>query len=249
MQLLNKNIVIIGASSGIGCSCTNLCYKMGANVILIGRDIEKLNKISISFEKNRFSNYTIDFTNTSNYENVIKDAVQKFGKIDGFLYAVGIDCTMPLKFHTTESLFNIFSINVFSCLQFSSIIAQKKYINIKGASFIFLSSVMGNLGQIGKIAYCATKGALISASKAMALEFADRKIRVNTISPGIVDTEMSNKLFQSISEISRAKIISEHPLGIGAPTDVANLTIFLLSDISSWITGTNIIIDGGYSAK
>jgi NAD(P)-dependent dehydrogenase (short-subunit alcohol dehydrogenase family) len=124
-----------------------------------------------------------------------------------------------------------------------------KYLDENGASFVFISSVMGILGQSGKVAYSSSKGALISGAKAMALELAKKKIRVNCILPGVVETEMSNEMFQKLSEESKKSILEMHPLGLGKPEDIANACAFLLSDASGWITGTNLLVDGGYSAK
>jgi len=107
---------------------------------------------------------------------------------------------------------------------------------------------MGVLGDIGNVAYCSSKGALLSAGKAMALELAAKKIRVNCVLPGVVETEMSKQLFLTISEESRNSILKMHPLGLGKPEDIANACIFLLSDASRWITGTNFYVDGGYSS-
>jgi NAD(P)-dependent dehydrogenase (short-subunit alcohol dehydrogenase family) len=108
---------------------------------------------------------------------------------------------------------------------------------------------MGILGQPGRIGYCSSKGALVSGVKAMSLELAKKNIRVNCILPGVVETEMSNEMFQRLSEESKKEIIDMHPLGLGMPEDIANASAFLLSDAAKWMTGSNLIIDGGYSAK
>jgi NAD(P)-dependent dehydrogenase (short-subunit alcohol dehydrogenase family) len=107
---------------------------------------------------------------------------------------------------------------------------------------------MGILGKEGKVAYCASKSALISGVKAMALELSSKKIRCNTVLPGMIMTEMAEEMFRTLPQSSVDNIISSHPLGLGKPEDVANLAVFLLSDKSSWITGSDFVIDGGYSA-
>ena len=125
---------------------------------------------------------------------------------------------------------------------------EKKYLD-KSSSFIFIASVRGFLGKPGAIGYCSSKGALISGMKAMALELARKGIRVNSISPAIVETEMTKKLFENIPAESKQEIEKMHPLGFGKPDDVANACIYLLSNASKWVTGTNLILDGGYSAQ
>ncbi len=114
---------------------------------------------------------------------------------------------------------------------------------------MFISSVMGSLGQPAKAAYCMSKGGLVAASKALALELANKKIRVNCISPGMVTTEMSSKILDSVSEESANEIKRMHPLGIGDVKDIVNGIEFLLSEKSKWITGIDLLIDGGYSAQ
>jgi NAD(P)-dependent dehydrogenase (short-subunit alcohol dehydrogenase family) len=143
----------------------------------------------------------------------------------------------------------MFSINVISGFELARIISKKKYLDNKGSSFIFISSVMGVVGNSALIGYSATKGALISATKSFALELISKNVRVNSISPGYVKTEMANKLFDKIPKEAREQIINMHPLGLGTPEYIANACVFLLSDASRWITGTNLIVDGGYSAR
>ena len=143
---------------------------------------------------------------------------------------------------------NLFSVNVISAFEISKIILKKKY-SAENLSLVFISSIMSILGQPGKVGYCSSKGALISGVKALAIEYASRNVRANCISPAIIETEMVKKLFDTISEESKNEILKMHPMGFGKPEDVANACIFLLSDASRWITGTNLIVDGGYSAK
>ena len=126
---------------------------------------------------------------------------------------------------------------------------NKLHFSEDGGSIVFISSVMGVVGENGKTLYSMTKGALISAVKSMSVELAPRKIRVNAISPGMVETPMSKNAIYSRNEESLDKLRKMHPLGFGKPEDVANASVFLLSDASRWITGTNLIVDGGYLAK
>jgi NAD(P)-dependent dehydrogenase (short-subunit alcohol dehydrogenase family) len=117
------------------------------------------------------------------------------------------------------------------------------------ASIIYISSIVGILGQPGKTAYSASKGALIAAAKCLALELAPKGIRVNTILPALVETEMSSKILASLSEEGKNNVLKMHPLGFGKPIDIANSAAFLLSSAAKWITGSEFLIDGGYSAS
>ena len=246
--LENKNILITGASSGIGRQCAISCSKMGANIILIARNKERIRETLYQLEKGDHLYYSLDITKYDELEPIIKDVVSKLGKISGFIHSAGIEMTIPLKMLKSQQLEDVFSINVISAFNIARVVSKKKYVG-DNASFIFISSVMAILGQPGKIGYCSSKGALMSGVKAMALEFVVKKIRVNSILPGMVKSEMSNKLLNTISEEARNDIASMHPLGIGNVADVANACIYLLSDASRWVTGTNLIVDGGYSAR
>jgi NAD(P)-dependent dehydrogenase (short-subunit alcohol dehydrogenase family) len=148
-----------------------------------------------------------------------------------------------------EQYEQLFKINVIAGFEFARVLSKKKYVNPDGAAFVFISSVMGKFGKEGKVGYCASKGALISSVKALALELSSKKIRCNAVLPGIVETEMVRKMFEDIPEAAVSEIIRQHPLGIGYPEDVAHLIVFLLSEKARWITGSEFVIDGGYSAQ
>jgi len=248
-NLNNKNIIITGASSGIGRQCAITFSQLGANVILIARNKERLGDTYSKLDKGNHLFIPQDITEYNKLEEVINIAVYKVGKISGFVHSAGIEMTLPLRSMQPTYYEKMFSVNVITGFELSRIISKKKYINKEGASFVYISSIMGILGQSGKTAYCSSKGALISGAKAMALELAKKNIRVNCILPGVVETEMSNKMFESLSDESKKEIINMHPLGLGKPEDIANACTFLLSDASRWVTGTNLIIDGGYSAR
>ncbi len=249
ISLQNKNILITGASSGIGRECAIVCSKIGAKLILVGRDSIRLQKTINDLESTGHLMYQMDVTDYEKIESLISDSVSKIGKIDGFVHCAGIEMTLPLQSMNYEKFNQLYAVNAISAFEFSKILAKKKYCNASGASFVFISSVTGLLGVIGKIGYCSSKAALIAGAKAMALELVNKKIRVNTILPGMVDTEMFQKIKKELSEESLLDIQKRHPLGIGKPNDVANLCAFLLSDLSIWITGSDYIIDGGYSCQ
>ncbi len=248
-NLKNKNIIITGASSGIGRKCAITFSQLGANIILIARNKERLKETYNKLEKRNHLIISQDITKYNKLEEVVNIAVHKVGKISGFAHSAGIEMTLPLRSMQSSYYEEIFSVNVIAGFELARIISKKKYLEKTGASFVFISSVMGILGQPGKVAYCASKGALISGAKAMSLELAKKNIRVNCILPGVVETEMLNKMFESLPDESKKSIIDMHPLGLGKPEDIANTCAFLLSNASRWITGTNLIVDGGYSAR
>jgi NAD(P)-dependent dehydrogenase (short-subunit alcohol dehydrogenase family) len=248
-SIKDKNILITGASSGIGRQCAISCSQMGANVILLARREDKLKETLSMCAHGNHLHYPLDITEFDKLESVVNESVEKIGRISGYIHSAGIELTLPVKMLKPEHYSKMFNINVISGFHIANLLANKKNISDSGASFVFLSSIMSITGQIGKIAYCSSKGAVNAGVRAMALEFSNKKIRVNSISPAIVDTDMNEKLFSSITEESKKVIIDMHPLGIGSSSDIANVCIFLLSEASRWITGANMIVDGGYSIK
>ena len=249
-QLTGKNILITGASSGIGRQCAITCSRMGANVILFGRNQERLNETLNCMDN--ISNhlvYSVDLLEYEKVEKIMNEIIQQKRIVHGLVNCSGISTTLPLKMISPQKMDDFFHANVHSSINFTKLAAKRASFSEDGGSIIFISSVMGVVGESGKTLYAMTKGALIAASKSLAIELADRKIRVNSISPGVVDTPLSQKSVYSQNEESLNKIKSYHPLGLGHTEDVANACVFLLSDASKWITGINLIVDGGYTAR
>lgn len=247
-SLQNKTIVITGASSGIGRQCAISCSAMGAKVVLLARDQERLQKVLSELSGFGHAYYSLDLQDFNSYANIINDIVIKNGKVSGFIHSAGIEATIPLNALKKDTFSRVFEINTISFFELVRYLSKNKYVE-KNASFIAITSIMGVLGEKGKLAYCASKSALISGTKALALELASKNIRVNCISPAVINTPMVEDLFSTLSGINKQEIVKAHPLGLGTTEDVANACIFLLSDASKWITGTNLIVDGGYSAK
>jgi NAD(P)-dependent dehydrogenase (short-subunit alcohol dehydrogenase family) len=193
--------------------------------------------------------YSLDITNYEKIPEIVDQAVSEVGRISGFIHSAGVEMTQPFQMTDPSEFEKLYSLNVVAGYELAKNIIKKKHINPNGASLVFISSVMGVLGEPGKVAYCSSKGALISGVKALALEYAAKNIRVNCISPAIVQTELVQGMFANLQEESVKDIIRRHPLGLGLPEDVANAAVFLLSARSRWITGSNLVVDGGYSAQ
>ena len=249
-NLKDKNIIIAGASSGIGRQCAITFSQLGANVILIARNKERLKETYNKLDKGNHLIISQDITEYAKLEEVVNTAVDKIGRISGFVHSAGIEMTLPLRSMQPSYYEEIFSVNVIAGFELAKIISKKKYINKEEASFIFISSVFGIISQPAIVAYSSSKGALISGAKSISLELASKKIRVNCISPGQIEsTRMTESIFDKLSKEEKAKRINMYPLGLGKPEDIANACAFLLSDASRWITGINLIVDGGYSAR
>lgn len=248
-SLSNKTILITGASSGIGRSCAVQCSKMGASLLLMGRNVDELNRTVSELQPGtKVEIIVADFSKMVDLELLIAEKILTIGKIAGFIHCAGVEKTLPLKKQTSEVFQSIFDINVLAGFELAKIISLKKY-KAEKASFVFIASVAGMVGESGKTIYSASKGAVISGARSMSMELARSDIRVNSISPAMVKTPILEKMFDGIGEDATQNIIKKHPLGIGEPEDVANACVFLLSDAAKWITGTNLVIDGGYTAQ
>ena len=248
-SLEHKNILITGASSGIGAACSKFCSELGANIILFGRNQNNLDQTLAKLKPGDHSVLSYDLLNIAGIEMAMEETINKYVVIHGFVHSAGIDIAKPLTSLKQVDYHSIFNTNVFSGFEIARILSKKKYCSPEGASYIFIASVYGLVGNPGTIAYSASKGALLAGCRSMALELASKKIRVNCISPAIVRTELVDRLFEDLPEGYMERIKSQHPLGFGSPVDIANACIFLLSDEAKWITGSNLVIDGGYSCQ
>lgn len=246
--LKEKTIIVTGASSGIGRQCAIDCSKMGAKIILIARNQERLEETLCSLDNNDHQVYSYDLTQIDGIKDLANEIVSSNGKINGLIHAAGIEITKPIKLLEPCDFEMIYRTNNLSGFELMRQLSSIKNMN-KGGSIIFISSISAIIGRSGVAAYAASKGAMISATKTFALELAKRQIRVNCISPGTILTPMMQKYLNDLDEISRQKRVDGFPLGLGETTDISNACIYLLSDASRWITGQNIIIDGGYTIK
>ncbi|MDD2229233.1 MAG: SDR family oxidoreductase [Candidatus Cloacimonetes bacterium] len=246
-DLSGKNIIITGASSGIGRSCAIECSRMGAKLSLIGRDNVRLEETYEALDGKGHLMLIRDISDYESIEALVAETVIKLGPIDGFVHSAGMGMNLPVRMMTPAHFEKIFSVNVFAAFEFAKQIAKKKYIRAAGGSMIFIASAAGIKAEAGKIGYSSSKAALINGVRSLALEFASKKIRANCVSPAVCVTRMSQAFMNKLSEEGRMELISQHPLGLGVPEDVAYSCIFLLSDASRWITGSNLVTDGGFS--
>jgi len=255
-MLTNKTIVVTGASSGIGRACAFECAKQGAQIIALGRNkqklellMEELKEISKQNPDNLHSYCILDLSgDLKEFRGVIDRYIGNKTRIDGFVHAAGIEKTIPLVSMKSADFIELYKLNVVGGLELAGIFSKKKYVS-NHASFVFISSITSMIGRAGLVGYSASKGALVSAVKSMAIELANKNINVNCISPGTVLTPMILKYLQSLGPEEQEKRKQNFPLGLGKPEDVAYSCVFLLSDSARWITGTNLVVDGGYTAK
>ncbi|MDN3676036.1 SDR family oxidoreductase [Flavobacterium paronense] len=240
-SLIDKTILVTGATSGIGFEICKQIAIAGGNFIGIGRNIEKLQQY---IEDQKLEASQVVKFDLIEIENIHLIVAELPIKIDGFVHSAGIAHVSPMHFFNYADYETVRKINLDSVLVLFTELLKKKKIN-KNASVVFISSISSIRGAKGNGLYAITKAALDSISKVYANELSSKHIRVNTIQPGMVETEMSkqaeNILSKELMDIDRSK----YPLGYGEPIDIALPVVFLLSNASKWITGQSIVIDGG----
>ena len=237
--LEGKTILVTGASSGIGRATAIECSKMGAKLVITARNEERLNKTLSELEGDGHVALIADLTVKDDVANL----VVSLPSLDGVVYNAGVGITVPLGFIKEEDLYRVFETNLFSTMMLNKAILRKKKIN-KQASIVFTSSISALFNTPGIALYGATKAALLSYMRSCACELADKKIRVNAVLPGMIQTELING--GTLSEADKESDMATYPLKrYGTPQDVAYAFIYLLSDASSWVTGTSLIVDGG----
>ncbi len=242
-SLEGKTILVTGASSGIGQSVAVECSKMGATVVVTGRNTDRLAETLNMLEGDGHFQIPADLSNLSDIEAL----VAKCPQLDGISHNAGIANIIPLKFITQDKLQELVGTNTFGPILLTQMLVKKKKIN-KNGSIIFTSSLSGVFCvHYGESMYAASKGAISGFAKGAALELSSQGIRVNCVNPSIIQTNIFKNEGGTLSEEQMKEKIKNYPLKrLGETTDVSWAHIFFLSDASSWITGVNLPIDGGY---
>jgi NAD(P)-dependent dehydrogenase (short-subunit alcohol dehydrogenase family) len=241
-SLKGKNILVTGASSGIGLSICRAVVASGGKVIGVARREGHLKEMEKELSTEHASYIKADLSLDADIEKI----VTKMPEVNGLVYAAGITKLSPLKFIKRQNLEEVMNINYFSMvLLLSQITRQKKIKRNAYSSIVLISSVAQQVGTKSSLLYTGSKGAMSAGSRVIANELSSQKIRVNTIEPGMVQTAMASEMEDILSKEVVEKDMKQYPLGYGTPEDVANATVFLLSDASRWMTGQSVTLDGG----
>jgi len=241
-NLAGKTILITGASSGIGRSTAIECSKMKARVVLTGRDQKRLEDTYNQLERGNHLMISSDFYN----EDDIDTLVRHLPIVAGIVHCAGLTKNIPFLFATRENLDEVLNVNFYAPAEITRRALKAKRIS-KNGSIVFISSISGiYCSAVASTIYSASKGAVNGLVKGMALDLAPKSIRVNCVNPGVIQTNLFTD--GPISEGQLANDMKKYPLKrYGKPEEVAFAVIYLLSDASKWVTGSNLLIDGGYT--
>lgn len=243
MNLQNKHILITGASDGIGKETAIQAAKSGARLTLISRRKNELEQLIIELKKiNNQSHIYFEF-DLNNFDGY-KTLVNKIDHIDGIVHSAGIVSPFPIKYIRKKHIDRVFNINTYAPIILNAELLSENKLK-DNSSVVFISSISTQHPYLGGAIYSSSKAAIEAYSKNLALELSEKKIRSNVVSPALVKTNIFNQTVENYSEEQIISYQNKYPFGFGEPIDVAKSILFFLSDESKWITGQNLILDGG----
>ena len=239
-NLENKNIIVTGASGGIGNSIVKKLNKAGANILASGTRIEKLEELKKNFENIKILKF--DISQSDKIGEFIENATNELnGSLDGLVNNAGITQDNLAIRMSLEEWQKVININLTSTFLMSKF-AIKKMLKNKSGKIVNITSVVGHTGNLGQANYTASKAAIVAMSKSLAIEYAKKNININCISPGFIKTAMTDNIDEKFKEVIVSKIPSAR---LGEPDDIANAVLFLSSDQSDYINGETIHVNGG----
>lgn len=246
-SLEGRTILVTGASSGIGKATAIECAKLGASVVVTARNETRLSAVLAELDASIGQKHQMIIADLISEEG-INNLVSALPAIDGVSSNAGNVVSCPIKFITQDILHNIMQLNSYSHAILAKTLFKKKILN-KNSSVVFTASIGGTISQTpGNTVYGMSKNALLAFAKYAAIEFAPRGIRVNCVSPGMIETPLIN--YDNLTEQDKAADADKYLLKrYGQPEEVARTITFLLSDASAFITGTSIVVDGGYTVN
>ncbi len=245
-DLTGRRILVTGASAGIGRQTAIELSRLGAEVVLVARNAARLAETYAQLEGAGHSCEAFDLNDTDSIPAKLRAIAKESGALHGVVHCAGIQRTRPLRALESSDMEEVMRVNVTAGLLLAKGFRQKGVCGA-GGSIVFVSSVMGIVGNAALSVYSASKGALISMTRSLALELAREGIRVNCVAPAFVHTEMFAEMQTLLTPEQIAEIEKAHPLGVGEPEDVAYAVAYLLSPAAKWVTGSTLVADGGYT--
>ena len=248
-NLENRAYLVTGAASGIGRATAILLSRLGAKTLCTDIDETGLKEMSAMLEGPGHEIRVFDLKNVHDVDRWMSEVAGSFGHLHGLVHAGGIPCVLPMKALGLEKVRETLLVNTESAFALAKAFAGPRIYAGGQGSIVFISSIMGLVGSPASVGYSLSKGAIDAMTRSLALEYAKKRIRVNAVAPGFVRTPMFEKTRLSWTKEQETRVEELHPLGLGDPDDVANAVAFLLADTGRWITGTVLVVDGGYTAQ
>ncbi len=246
--LAGRHILVTGASSGLGRATAGALAAAGARVTLTGRDEGRLAETRAALAGEGHAVIPLRFADLEATAEAIKVIAKDHGPLDGLFHSAGIELVRPMRMFKNEHAASLFEAALYGSLGLARAAASRGVLNDQ-ASLVFMSSVAGLRGTAGMAGYAAAKAAVDGMVRSLACELAPRRVRVNSIAAGAVQTEMHERLSKTLGEQALGDYERRHLLGFGTPDDISAAAMFLLSDGARWITGTTMSVDGGYTAQ
>lgn len=249
MDLTGRRILVTGASRGIGRATALLAARLGARVVLSARDAERLRALAADVAADGMTAEAapFDMADPDGIPGWIRGLAEDGGPFHGVAHAAGIQTTRPVRSVDRAFVDSIMTVNLTSAFALVRGMRQRGC-HAPDASMVFIASSSAVGGTPGNAVYAASKGALLSMVRSVALEVLRDGIRVNCVLPALVETDMADRFRATITADHYESIARAHPMGLGRPEDVANAIAFLLADTARWITGTSLVVDGGFLA-
>ena len=245
MDLTGRAVLVTGASSGLGRATAILLSRLGARVFLIGRNEARLQEALGLLEGSGHEYLSFDLSEADKIADLVADLAKRFSPFSGVVHSAGISQLKPLRVCRSQDYESLFGLNMVAGAQLLRGLTKRGAVADKGCSFVVLSSVAAMFGAPGMHAYCASKAAILGLVRSAAVELVKDRIRVNAVLPGYCETEMTTgQQVRTPEQIQHT--LKAHPMGFGRAEDVANAVVFLIADTSRWITGTSLVVDGGF---
>jgi NAD(P)-dependent dehydrogenase (short-subunit alcohol dehydrogenase family) len=244
--MLNKTAVIIGATGEIGSTLSRQLDELGFSLILVGRDEKKLRNLRDELSPKGHSVEVLNLNEgLEDLESKISLIVKKNKAVSSLIYTAGTINVVPFMQSTRKHWIESFETNLFAAVECIKGFVRAVSVEVENKSIVIMSSVASNGGQLGLSSYASSKAALESMSKSAARELARKGVRVNTVQMGLMESGLGSEIEARVGSENFGNLISEYPLGAGLPSDAANAAIFLMSERARWITGSNLVVDGG----
>ncbi len=248
LNFSDRTVLVTGAGSGIGRATALFLSSLNARLLLVDFNSATLEETLLQCN-DQCSSVVMDLSKTSEIGKTLQAKLKDFGALDGMVHIAGIPYVSPLKSLNSAKVEEVLRINTVAGLELAKVFTKMKHYKGSHPSIVFISSVYGLVGSAANVAYAVSKSALHGMTKSLAIELAPKKIRVNCVAPGFIKTNMLGEVSDMFDSEYYDRLDKLHPLGLGEAEDIAQSIAFLLSDMSKWITGSILSVDGGFTAQ